>query len=87
MGAQSRQDSIVAILAIAGIAAHLILKYFLTASILSPNIPPYLTLLLGGVPLVFRLIQKIMAREFGSDLLADWGLGTWYSWIVPGPVE
>lgn len=70
LDAQSRRDSIIAILAIAGIATHLILRYFVTASTLSRNLPLYLTLLLGGVPLVFRLIQKTMAREFGSDLLA-----------------
>jgi heavy metal translocating P-type ATPase len=66
----SRRDSVIAILAIIGIATHLALRYFFTASIFSRNIPLYLTLLLGGVPLVFRLIQKILVLEFGSDLLA-----------------
>jgi len=66
----SRQDSVIAILAMVGIATHLVLRYFPTTSTLSRNIPLYLTLILGGVPLVFRLIQKIMVREFGSDLLA-----------------
>lgn len=67
---QSRHDSIIAILAVVGIAAHLILRYGFAASVLVQNIPPYLTLILGGVPLVFRLIQKALKREFGSDLLA-----------------
>ena len=32
--------------------------------------PLYVVLVFGGLPLVFRLIQKSLAREFGSDLLA-----------------
>jgi heavy metal translocating P-type ATPase len=66
----SRQDSVIAILAMVGIAAHLVLRYFPTTSTLSRNSPLYLILILGGAPLVFRLIQKIMVHEFGSDLLA-----------------
>jgi heavy metal translocating P-type ATPase len=67
---QSRHDSIIAILAIVGIAVYLVLRYGVVASVLAQNIPLYLTLILGGLPLVVRLIQKILVREFGSDLLA-----------------
>jgi hypothetical protein len=32
--------------------------------------PLFAVLALGGVPLVFTLSRKLLAREFGSDLLA-----------------
>jgi heavy metal translocating P-type ATPase len=67
---QSRRDQIIAILAIAGISLHLALRFGFAVSALAQNIPLYLILILGGIPLVFRLIQKILVREFGSDLLA-----------------
>ena len=66
----SRRDSIIAILAVVGITAHLVLRYGFAASPLAQNIPLYVTLVLAGLPIVFRLIQKILVREFGSDLLA-----------------
>jgi heavy metal translocating P-type ATPase len=34
------------------------------------SIPLYVTLVAGGVPLMIDLAQKLLAREFGSDLLA-----------------
>ena len=66
----SRIDSGIAILAVLGIAANLALRYLFTVSALAQHIPLYITLLLGGFPLVFRLIRKTLARQFGSDLLA-----------------
>lgn len=67
---QSVQDLLTAILAIVGIGAHLALRYVFTSSPLSQNIPLYVTLFLGGLPLLVRLVRKILIREFGSDLLA-----------------
>jgi len=60
----------IALLAVVGITVHLILRF------LTPNLqfysvyPLYITLAFGGIPLVFDLIRKLFAFEFGSDLLA-----------------
>ena len=60
----------IAILAVVGITMHLILR-FLIPSLSSYSLYPlYITLGLGGIPLVFALLQKLIAFEFGSDLLA-----------------
>ncbi|MBZ5699499.1 MAG: cadmium-translocating P-type ATPase [Acidobacteriia bacterium] len=67
---KSRNDSAIAVLAIAGIATHLFLRFVFKVPALAQFIPLYISLILGGVPLVFRLIRKILLREFGSDLLA-----------------
>ena len=67
---KSRNDAAIAVLAIAGIAAHLFLRFVFRVPTLAQFIPLYISLILGGVPLVFRLIRKILLREFGSDLLA-----------------
>ena len=67
---ESRNDSAIAVLAIAGIATHLFLRFVFRVPTLAQFIPLYISLILGGVPLVFRLIRKVLLREFGSDLLA-----------------
>ncbi len=66
----SRSDFFIATLAATGIAAHLALRYGFQASSLAQFVPLYLTLILGGLPLVVRLARRVFALEFGSDLLA-----------------
>lgn len=60
----------IALLSTVGIVLHLLLRFpFHT----SPNIflvPLYVVLFLGGIPLLVGLARRVMAREFGSDLLA-----------------
>lgn len=51
------------------IVAHLSLRYSLQAAPSVYYVPLYLTLLVGGLPLVGELLQKALKREFGSDLL------------------
>ena len=64
------KETYIAVLAAAGILLHLVLRYvFSTPPALLP-IPLYITLIVGGVPLVYDLLEKLAAREFGSDLLA-----------------
>lgn len=65
-----RRDLLIAIVALAGIAAHLLLRFVLHSETLPQNLPLYAALVFGGAPLVYKLIQKSLAREFGSDLLA-----------------
>ncbi len=67
---QFRRDLVIAAVAVTGIAAHLVLRFGFDSRGLAEFFPLYLVLVFGGAPLVFRLIQKSLAREFGSDLLA-----------------
>lgn len=67
---QFRRDLLIASVAIAGIVAHLLLRFGFGSRVVVQNVPLFVVLAFGGLPLVFRLIQKSLAREFGSDLLA-----------------
>ena len=67
---QFGRDLLIAAVAVFGIAAHLVLRFGLGSRGLALNFPLYVVLIFGGLPLVVRLIQKSLAREFGSDLLA-----------------
>ncbi len=60
----------IAILAVIGIAAYLVMQYVLPDLRPYSLYPLYLTLILGGGPLVFDLARKFVNFEFGSDLLA-----------------
>jgi heavy metal translocating P-type ATPase len=67
-----RSLALIAGLAVAAIAIHLLLR-FLWLPNASPhwwNLPLWITLAVGGSPLVFGLLRKALRREFGSDLLA-----------------
>ncbi len=60
----------IALLTIAGILLHLFLRYFLNSSSIAWQMPLIVVLIIGGAPLLVTLIQKLFAREFGSDHLA-----------------
>ncbi|NND96678.1 MAG: heavy metal translocating P-type ATPase [Pirellulaceae bacterium] len=52
------------------IAIHLFLRFAVVSTESVWNIPLWLVLGLGGTPLVWELLRKVLRREFGSDLLA-----------------
>jgi cation transport ATPase len=60
----------IATFALAGILLHLVLRYLLATPRAVWLFPLLLTLVVGGAPLLFALSKKLLAREFGSDLLA-----------------
>lgn len=60
----------VALLATVGMAVHLLLRFVFHAAPQASLAPLYAVLLLGGLPLLVTLTHSLMAREFGSDLLA-----------------
>lgn len=64
-----RKNTIIAVLALATIVVHLLLRFAWRTSPLAYQIPLLATLVLGGIPLVYQLIKKVLSREFGSDLL------------------
>src|SRR5262245_24107417 len=61
--------SIIAVLAVVGIATHLAFRWAGTPPI-APELPLYVVLVGGGVPLVLSLALKLIHLQFGSDLLA-----------------
>src|ERR1043165_5197231 len=65
-----RRTTVIAVLAATAIAVHLILRFGIRTSPGAYQIPLLATLALGGIPLVYELLQKLLRREFGSDLLA-----------------
>jgi heavy metal translocating P-type ATPase len=64
------RESIIAGVAVAGIAAHLGLRWGPDGWQVAQAVPLYVVLALGGVPLVLSLALKLVRRQFGSDLLA-----------------
>src|SRR5690349_7654072 len=66
----SRRNLIIAALATTAIAMHLVLRFGFHASPLDCQIPLWVALGLGGIPLVYELLTKLLTFEFGSDLLA-----------------
>ena len=59
-----------AVLAIAGILLHLILRYVAHVPKTAWQSPLIAVLVLGGVPLIVPLTRKLLAGEFGADHLA-----------------
>jgi len=68
-------EAAIAILAIAAIAVHLVLRYGFGLSgelfgLPKHDIPLVVALAFGGIPLVVGLTRNVLRREFSSDLLA-----------------
>ncbi|MEP7380573.1 MAG: heavy metal translocating P-type ATPase [Gemmatimonadota bacterium] len=64
------RTSIIAVIAVAAIAAHVVLRFAVHAAPNIQSLPLWLTLIVGGIPLVTDLAGKLFKGEFGSDLLA-----------------
>ena len=64
------KETYIAGLTLLAIALHVVFKYALHFPALPANAPLFAALLIGGVPLVWVLLKKLLRREFGSDLLA-----------------
>jgi heavy metal translocating P-type ATPase len=68
--ANTARASIIAGLAVVGIAVHLALRLAPGTPVIPPNLPLYVVLFGGGIPLVVSLALKVLRGQFGSDLLA-----------------
>jgi heavy metal translocating P-type ATPase len=71
----SRKQALIAILALAAIAGHLLLRFVFRMEatvfgLAAIDVPLIIALVLGGVPLLLELLLKLVRREFGSDMLA-----------------
>jgi heavy metal translocating P-type ATPase len=63
------KTAVIAALSIAGILLHLALRFGFRTSPAVYKFPLLATLVIGGVPLLYDLLRKLLKREFGSDLL------------------
>lgn len=68
--APDRKQWLIALLAIAAIAGHLLLRFGIVTDAPIYQTPLIMALVLGGIPLVWGLLIKLVRGEFGSDLLA-----------------
>ena len=64
------KESVIALAALLGIAAHLGLRYLGESSHLTYDTPLFAVLLLGGAPLVYDLFLEVARKQFGADLPA-----------------
>jgi len=64
------KEMYIAILAVAAIGAHLLLRLWFEPTSTEARLPLWIALAGGGAPLVLDLLIKAARREFGSDLLA-----------------
>jgi cation transport ATPase len=68
-GIWHHKSTVIAALSIVAIFLHLVLRFGSHTNPYSYNIPLLCTLVLGGLPLLYDLLRKLLKREFGSDLL------------------
>lgn len=64
-----RKTTVIAALSIAAILLHLVLRFGFRTALVTYQIPLLVTLVFGGLPLLYDLFRKLLKREFGSDLL------------------
>ena len=68
-GLWHRKTTVIAALSIVAILVHLVLRFGFHTTPGTYQIPLLATLVLGGLPLLYDLLRKLLKREFGSDLL------------------
>ncbi|HSQ23020.1 MAG TPA: HAD-IC family P-type ATPase, partial [Pyrinomonadaceae bacterium] len=66
----SSLEAAIAVVAALSILLHLILRYAVNSSPLAWSIPLYLTLVIGGAPILIDIIRKLLKRQLGADILA-----------------
>lgn len=64
-----RKAAIIAVLSIVGITTHLVLRFAFKTSLNVQQLPLLITLSIGGLPMLYDLLRKLLQGEFGSDLL------------------
>lgn len=64
-----RFSTAIAVLCLAAIGAHLVMRFGMSAPTAASNVPLLAAIAIGGAPLLYDLFRKFLRREFGSDLL------------------
>jgi heavy metal translocating P-type ATPase len=63
------RTSAIAVFAAVAILVYLLMRFGVRTSADASQIPLLAALVLGGIPLLYDLLRKLLKREFGSDLL------------------
>jgi heavy metal translocating P-type ATPase len=71
-----RRSSLIAAVTISAIVLYLAFRFLLRFPRLTSEIPLFVALGAGGIPLLFVLVKQLLARQFGSDLLAGLSIVT-----------
>lgn len=69
-------DRVTAVISLAAIILHLLLRYLLHSSSFSSSLPLWVAIFAGGLPLIYTLLRQILKREFGADFLAGLAIAT-----------
>ena len=64
-----RKSTVIAALSIVAILIHLVLRFNVHGTRATYQVPLLATLVIGGLPLLYDLLRKLLKGEFGSDLL------------------
>ena len=64
------RDLFIASVAVIFITAHLFLRFVFNVPEIFQDVPLWIVLIVGGIPLVFDLFVKLLRLEFSSDILA-----------------
>ncbi|HEX8872648.1 MAG TPA: heavy metal translocating P-type ATPase [Candidatus Acidoferrum sp.] len=64
------KETLIAGFTLAAILLHIALKYVFHFPPLTYNGPLFVALVIGGIPMVCELLEKLVKLQFGSDLLA-----------------
>ena len=72
---------VIACVALTGIAMHLIFRYGMHSEARAYQIPLWIVLAFGGIPLLYELLTKMVKLQFGSDLLAGISIVTAHCWV------
>ena len=64
-----RKTTVIAALSLAGIGVHLALRFGYQAPKATSQLPLIATLVVGGLPMLYELMRKLLKGDFGSDLL------------------
>ena len=66
----SSLESVIALISTLAILLYLVLRYLTATPRNVSSIPLFVTLVIGGLPILFDLIRKLSRRELGTDVLA-----------------
>ncbi len=64
------KETYIAGFTLVAIVLHVVLRYAFRFPALTYSLPLFLALLVGGIPLLWELVKKLVKLQFGSDLLA-----------------
>jgi heavy metal translocating P-type ATPase len=64
-----RKSTVIAAVALAAIAVHLVLRFGVHAATVTQDIPLWILMAVGGLPMLADLARKLFKGDFGSDLL------------------